>query len=196
MDHSFTLQNTLSVVLLSFNPLLSTSGSSTILVNEPGHEKTTGNKIIFTNVNAVNGFTNAMLNTTLGFSLTVVNTNQYTINGQASAGASGNFGGQPSVGPSAVALPNNALLVTAGSSTIQVNQPSHGKSTADIVKFQNVTVVNAFLTSSGFQQSVLTTSTGYSITVINLDNYRFNASSGTGSLTTTIGGGAATAETI
>jgi len=62
----------LSVVLLAFNPLLSTAGSSTILVNEPGHEKTTGNKIIFTNVNAVNGFTNAMLNTTLGFSLTVL----------------------------------------------------------------------------------------------------------------------------
>ena len=113
-----------------------------------------------------------------------------------SAGASGNFGGQPSVGPSAVALPNNAFLVTAGSSTIQVNQPSHGKTTADTVKFQNLTVVNSFLTSSGFQQSVLTTSTGYSITVVNLDNYRFNASSGTGLLNTTIGGGSATAETI
>ena len=99
-------------------------------------------------------------------------------------------------GPSAVALPNNAFLVTVNSSTIQVNQPSHGKTTADTVKFQNLTVVNSFLTSSGFQQSVLTTSTGYSITVVNLDNYSFNASSGTGSLTTTIGGGSATAETI
>jgi len=186
----------LSVVLLSFNPLLSTLGSSTITVNEPGHEKTTGDKIIFNNVNVSNGFTNAMLNTTLGFSLTVINTNQYTINGQTLASARGNFGGQPSVGPSAVALPNNAFLVTVNSSTIQVNQPSHGKTTADTVKFQNLTVVNSFLTSSGFQQSVLTTSTGYSITVVNLDNYSFNASSGTGSLTTTIGGGSATAETI
>jgi hypothetical protein len=77
-----------------------------------------------------------------------------------------------------------------------VNQPNHGKLTGNTVQFQNLTVVNAFLTSSGFQQSVLTTSTGYSITVVNLDNYRFNASSGTGSLTTTIGGGSATAETI
>jgi hypothetical protein len=77
-----------------------------------------------------------------------------------------------------------------------VNQPSHGKTTANTVKFQNLTVVNSFLTSSGFSQSVLTTSTGYSITVVNLDNYSFNASSGTGSLTTTIGGGSATAETI
>lgn len=186
----------LSVVLLSFNPLLSTAGSSTILITEPGHEKSTGNKIIFTNVNALNGFTNAMLNTTLGFPLIVINTNQYTINGQTPAGASGNFGGQPSVGPSAVALPNNAFKTTSGSSTLQVNQPSHGKSTADTVKFQNLNVLNSFLTSSGFQQSVLTTSTGYSITVVNLDNYSFNASSGTGTLTTTIGGGTATAETI
>lgn len=186
----------LSVVLLAFNPLLSTVGSSTIKINEPGHDKTTGDKIIFTNVNAINGFTNAMLNTTLGFSLTVVDTNQYTINGQTTASARGNFGDQPSVGPSAVALPNNAFKTTASSSTIQVNQPAHGKSTANTVKFQSVNVLNSFLTSSGFSQSVLTTSAGYSITVINLDNYSFNASSGTGSLTTTIGGGSATAETI
>jgi hypothetical protein len=77
-----------------------------------------------------------------------------------------------------------------------VNQPNHGKVTGNTVQFQSLTVVNAFLTSSGFQQSVLTTSTGYSITVVNLDNYRFNASSGTGLLNTTIGGGSATAETI
>jgi hypothetical protein len=53
-----------------------------------------------------------------------------------------------------------------------------------------------FLTSSGFQQSVLTRSIGYSITVVNVDNYRFNAASGTGAITTTIGGGSATAQTI
>jgi hypothetical protein len=186
----------LSVVLLSFNPFLSTASSSTILINEPGHEKTTGDKIIFINANAFNGFTNAMLNTTLGFSLTVVNTNQYTINAQTTASAGGNFGGKPSVGPSAVALPNDAFKVTAGSSTIQVNQPDHGKSTGDTVKFQNLTVVNAFLTASGFSQSVLTTSSGYSITIVNKDNYSFNASSGTGTISTTIGGGSATAETI
>ncbi len=86
--------------------------------------------------------------------------------------------------------------MTVGSSTITVNQPNHGKITGNTVKFQSVTVVNAFLTASGFQQSVLTTSTGYSITVVNLDNYRFNASSGTGAITTKIGGGSATAQTI
>jgi hypothetical protein len=70
------------------------------------------------------------------------------------------------------------------------------KITGNTVQFQNLTVVNAFLTSSGFQQSVLTRSIGYSITVVNVDNYRFNAASGTGAITTTIGGGSATAQTI
>jgi hypothetical protein len=31
---------------------------------------------------------------------------------------------------------------------------------------------------------------------VNVDNYTFNASSGTGTITTTIGGGSATAQTI
>ena len=187
----------LSVVLLAYNPLLATSGSSTILVNEPGHEKTTGNQVVFTSVSAANGFTQAVLNTTVGYSITVLNTNQYNFNASGTATANGYFGGsRVSVGPAAVALPNNAFEVTAGSSTLTVNQPNHGKITGNTVKFQNLTVVNAFLTSSGFQQSVLTTSTGYSITVVNLDNYRFNASSGTGAINTTIGGGSATAQTI
>lgn len=186
----------LSVVLLSFNPLLATSGSSTILVNEPGHEKTTGDQVIFTNVNAANGFTQAVLNTTVGYSVTVVNTNQYNFSVSGTANTNGFFGKNPSVGPAAVALPNNAFEVTTGSSTLTVNQPNHGKTTGNTVKFQNLTVVNAFLTSSGFQQSVLTTSNGYSITVINVDNYSFNASSGTGTINTTIGGGSATAQTI
>jgi hypothetical protein len=155
-------------------------GSSTILVNEPGHEKTTGNQVVFTGVSAANGFTQAVLNTTFGYSITVLNTNQYNFNVSGTATTNGYFGGsRVSVGPAAVALPNNAFEVTAGSSTLTVNQPNHGKITGNTVKFQNLTVVNAFLTSSGFQQSVLTTSTGYSITVVNLDNYRFNASSGT-----------------
>jgi hypothetical protein len=187
----------LSIVLLSYNPLLATSGSSTILVNEPGHKKTTGNQVVFTNVIAANGFTQALLNTTVGYSITVLNSNQYNFNVSGTANASGYFGGNnASVGPAAVALPNNAFEVTAGSSTIEVNQPSHGKVTGNTVKFASVVVVNAFLTASGFQQSVLTTSTGYSITVVNVDNYTFNASSGTGTITTTIGGGSATAQTI
>ena len=109
-----------------------------------------------------------MLNTTLGFSLTVVNTNQYTINGQTLASASGNFGGQPSVGPSAVALPNNAFEVTAGSSTIQVNQPGHEKTTGNKIIFNNV---NA---SNGFTNAMLNTTLGFSLTVINTNQYTIN----------------------
>ena len=187
----------LSVVLLSYNPLLATAGSSTINVYAPGQEKSTGDVVLFTNVRAANGFTIATLTTTIGYSITVTNSNNYTFNAYTgTANANGLFGGNPSVGPVEVALPNNAFEVTAGSSTIEVNQPSHGKVTGNTVRFANLIVVNAFLTSSGFQQSVLTTSTGYSITVVNVDNYTFNASSGTGTITTTIGGGSATAQTI
>jgi hypothetical protein len=78
-----------SFVLLQYNPLLATAGSSTILVNEPGHEKSTGNKIVFTDVVAGNGFTNALLNTTVAFSLTVVNSNQYSINANTVATSGG-----------------------------------------------------------------------------------------------------------
>jgi hypothetical protein len=154
-------------------------------------------KLYLLSVIAANGFTQAILNTTVGYSITVLNTNQYNFNVSGTATASGYFGGSnASVGPAAVALPNNAFEVTAGSSTIEVNQPGHGKVTGNTVRFQSLVVTNAFLTASGFQQSVLTTSTGYSITVVNVDNYTFNASSGTGTITTTIGGGSATAQTI
>ena len=57
-------------------------------------------------------------------------------------------------------------------------------------------MINAFLSTSGFQETVLTTATGYSITVVNADNYTFNASSGTGTFDTLIGGGNATVETL
>jgi hypothetical protein len=107
------------------------------------------------------------------------------------------FGGpQVSVTQSPIPLPNNAFRTTVGSSTINVSEPSHGKVTGNTVRFYNVLVINAFLSTSGFQQTVLTTSTGYSITVVNADNYTFNASSGTGTFDTLIGGGNATVETL
>ena len=53
-----------SFILLQYNPFVATAGSSTITVNEPGHEKSTGDKVVFTDVIAGNGFTNALLNTT------------------------------------------------------------------------------------------------------------------------------------
>ena len=49
-------------------------------------------------------------------------TNQYNFNVSGTANANGYFGGsRVSVGPAAVALPNNAFEVTAGSSTLTVN---------------------------------------------------------------------------
>jgi len=186
-----------SFILLQYNPFLASSGSSTIIVNEPGHEKSTGDKIVFTDVVGGNGFTNALLNTTVAFPLTVINTSQYSINANTVATSGGLFGGsQVSVTQSPIPLPNNAFRTTVGSSTINVSEPSHGKVTGNTVRFYNLTVINAFLSTSGFQQTVLTTSTGYSITVVNTDNYTFNASSGTGTFDTLIGGGNATVETL
>ena len=186
-----------SFVLLQYNPFLATAGSSTIVVTEPGHEKSTGNKIVFTDAVGGNGFTNALLNTTVAFTLTVVNSNQYSVNANTVATTGGLFGGpQVSVTQSPIPLPNNAFKTTVGSSTINVSEPSHGKVTGNTVRFYNVTVINAFLSTSGFQETVLTTATGYSITVINADNYTFNASSGTGTFDTLIGGGNATVETL
>ncbi|NDE40271.1 MAG: hypothetical protein EB013_06960, partial [Actinobacteria bacterium] len=37
-----------SFILLQYNPFVATAGSSTIIVNEPGHEKSTGDTIVFT----------------------------------------------------------------------------------------------------------------------------------------------------
>jgi hypothetical protein len=62
--------------------------------------------------------------------------------------------------------------------------------------FSNVNALNNFNSSSGFTSSVLATSTGYNITVTNLNNYTFNAASGTATITSTIGGGSVTAQTI
>ena len=53
-----------------------------------------------------------------------------------------------------------------------------------------------FNTASGFTVDVLTTSVGYNITVLNANNYTFNAYSGTAILTGVIGGPNVTAQTI
>ena len=59
---------------------------------------------------AGNGFTNALLNTTVAFTLTVINSNQYSINGNTVATSGGLFDGpQVSVTQSPIPLPNNAL---------------------------------------------------------------------------------------
>ena len=185
------------IVKLPFNPLLATAGSSTILINDPGHGSKIGNSIIIINPDAGNGFTIATLSTTVGFTLTSVSSDSYSVNLTNTASASGFFGGgNISIGPAAVELPENPFRTTANSSTIIVSDPNHNRITGNIVQFQSVNSLNNFNSASGFDSSVLATSTGYNITVLNLNTYKFNAYSGTALYDTIIGGGIATAQTI
>jgi len=81
-------------------------------------------------------------------------------------------------------LPPKAFLSgSAGSAVITVIEPSHGRSTSDVVRFRKV---EAF---DGFTEATLENSSGYSITVVDTDTYTFTASSGTATNGNTRGGG-------
>ena len=62
-------------------------------------------------------------------------------------------------------LPLNAFTTTSGSATISVNEPNHGRSNGDTVRFRNVTdspgglAFTVFENSSGFSISSVTTNT-------------------------------------
>ena len=80
-------------------------------------------------------------------------------------------------------LPLNAFTATNGSATISVNEPDHGRSTSDTVRFRNVENFD------GFTESVIESSSGYSITKVDADSYTFIASSGTATTGSVKGGG-------
>ena len=68
----------------------------------------------------------------------------------------------------------NAFLTgSSGSTTITVFEPSHGRSTSDVVRFRNVDPFD------GFTSTVIEDANGYSITVVDINRYTFVASSGT-----------------
>jgi hypothetical protein len=185
------------LVELAYNPFYSVAGSSTILINDPGHGNKLGTSIVITGSLAGNGFTIPVLNTTVGSTLTSVSSDTYSINLPNTANATGFFGGRSvTIGPAAVELADNPFVITLGSSTIRVNQFNHGRVTGNTVVFANVNALNNFNSASGFTVDVLSTTVGYNITVVNANNYTFNAYSGTAILTGVIGGGNATAQTI
>jgi|TARA_R100001460_G_scaffold22136_9_gene45084 hypothetical protein len=72
---------------------------------------------------------------------------------------------------------------TSGSSIITVTEPSHGRSTADSVRFRKV---NGF---DGFTKANLELSTGYSITVVDENTYTFSIPSETATVGNIRGGG-------
>ena len=69
-------------------------------------------------------------------------------------------------------LQSNPFIITSGSSTINVFEPSHGRSTSDVVVFRNVDG-----SPGGLAYSVFENSSGFSITVTGADNYTFDLGS-------------------
>ena len=83
-------------------------------------------------------------------------------------------------------LPLNPFTTTNGSTTISVNEPDHGRSNNDRVRFRDSTVVG------GVAASTINLAAGYLITRVDDDNYTF-ATATTSSITETGGGGSASA---
>ena len=83
-------------------------------------------------------------------------------------------------------LPLNAFTTTNGSATISVNEPDHGRSTGDTVRFRSAEVVG------GVAAATINLAAGYTITKTDADNYTF-ATGTTSSITETGGGGSASA---
>ena len=80
-------------------------------------------------------------------------------------------------------LPVNAFTITDGSTTVSVNEPNHGRSTSDTVRFRDTVGFD------GFTATVLNNSSGYAITKVDDNTYTFTASSGTATTGSTRGGG-------
>jgi len=77
--------------ILNLNPLIATSGSTTISVFEEAHGRTTGDTVRFRDGE---GFFNISdLNNASGFTITVTGVDNYTFNSTDTANGSGKFGG-------------------------------------------------------------------------------------------------------
>ena len=83
-------------------------------------------------------------------------------------------------------LPSNAFTITNGSTTVSVNEPNHGRSTSDTVRFRDASNV------ANLPAATINASGGYTITKTNDDNYTF-ATATTSSISETGGGGSASA---
>ena len=86
--------------LLSLNPFVFTSGSTTVTVRQPGHGFTTSDTVRFRDVENVGGIAATTINGSSGFTITVTDANNYTF----ASGATASFtqkggGGSASAGP-------------------------------------------------------------------------------------------------
>tara|TARA_A100001201_G_scaffold121195_2_gene104822 strand:+ start:1986 stop:2477 length:492 start_codon:yes stop_codon:yes gene_type:complete len=78
-------------------------------------------------------------------------------------------------------LPLNPFTITNASSVVSVNEPDHGRSTGDTVRFRDSTNL------SNITADTVNSASGYSITKTDDNNYTFD--SGTTANTTLTGGG-------
>ena len=83
-------------------------------------------------------------------------------------------------------LPLNAFTTTNGSATVSVNEPNHGRSTSDTVRFRDAELVG------GIAASTINSSSGFTITKVDDNNYTFPSGS-TAPATEKGGGGSASA---
>jgi len=78
-------------------------------------------------------------------------------------------------------LPSNPFTITNGSTTVTVDEPDHGRSTSDIVRFRDASNV------ANLPAATINASGGYTITKVNDNKYTFN--SGVTASVTLKGGG-------
>ena len=78
-------------------------------------------------------------------------------------------------------LPPNPFTITNGSTTVSVNEPNHGRSTSDTVRFRGASNI------ANLPAATINASGGYTITKVNDNNYTF--SSGVTASVTLEGGG-------
>jgi len=177
--------------LLTNNPFLSTAGSAVIKVFEDDHGRSTGDKVRFRGAEAFDGFTSGTLIDPDAYSITKVNDDTYTFSAVVGTGTSGARGGGAfvSVGPAQALLPLNPFRTAASgeNAIIHVTEFKHNRTTGDTVRFRST---EAF---DGITTTVLESSNGYTITVVDDNEYKFTS---TGTATTgdiTGGGSTATA---
>jgi len=173
--------------LLTNNPFLSTAGSAVIKVFEDDHGRSTGDKVRFRGAEAFDGFTVATITDPDAYAITKVDDDTYTFSAVAGTGTSG--GVFVSVGPAQALLPLNPFRAEASgaNAVIRVTEFKHVRTTGDTVRLRKT---EAF---DGITTAVLESSDGYTITVVDSNEYKFTS---TGTATTgdiTGGGSTATA---
>ena len=81
-------------VLLQRDPFRSgSSGSAVITVTEPGHGRSTGDTVRFRTVQPFDGFSESMIESSGGFSITKVNDDRYTFTASSGTATTGNLAG-------------------------------------------------------------------------------------------------------